>query len=219
MFSMKSRNLRTWLRPAAVWVLPILLAAGCGKQTAELAAQKEKEIESLRAELEKAKAGNAAAETELARLRKDNQELLSLRNKVRQLGEDKKQLSQQAQSAQAQVEQAQAQTQAAQSQVQQAVQALTAQQQAAAAARAAARQTSAEALANACINSLRILDGAKQQWALEKRKTAADVPAVADVAAYLKDGAMLVCPAGGAYTLGAVGANPVCTVQGHALPQ
>lgn len=71
---------------------------------------------------------------------------------------------------------------------------------------------------NACINSLRQIDGAKQQWALEKNKTGDAVPTVRDLLPYLKDGIFPVCPAGGAYSLNTVDAIPTCTIQGHALP-
>jgi len=191
-----------WCRCAAAGLaVGVFFVAGCGKQDAELAAARQKELEAVRAELEQVKASAAAQEAELNRLRKDNLELLRLRNEVRQLRDDKKQLSQEAQTAQAQAQQAQKQAQAIQSQAQQTVQALAAQQQAV-----------------SCINNLRQIDGAKQQWALEKRRPPEAVPTVNDVAAYIKGG-LPKCPAGGTYTLNAVGAVPACTVPGHALPQ
>ncbi|HXJ75693.1 MAG TPA: hypothetical protein VNM37_22745, partial [Candidatus Dormibacteraeota bacterium] len=48
---------------------------------------------------------------------------------------------------------------------------------------------------NACINNLRQLDAAKNQWALEKAKTATDVPVQKDLLPYLRQ--WPVCPAGG----------------------
>ena len=71
---------------------------------------------------------------------------------------------------------------------------------------------------NACINNLRQIDAAKQQWALEKNKTAAAVPAAQDLLPYFTDGNFPVCPAGGAYTINAVGDLPSCSVPGHDLP-
>ena len=71
---------------------------------------------------------------------------------------------------------------------------------------------------NACINNLRLIDGAKQQWALEKNKTGDAVPTVRDLLPYLKDGVFPVCPAGGTYSINTVDAIPTCTFQGHALP-
>ena len=38
---------------------------------------------------------------------------------------------------------------------------------------------------NTCINNLRQIDGAKQEWALEKGKTGTDTPAASDVALYI----------------------------------
>src|SRR5438105_601634 len=49
---------------------------------------------------------------------------------------------------------------------------------------------------NACINNLRQIDGAEQQWALETKQAAAKVPAFTDISGYLKNS--VVCPAGGA---------------------
>ena len=70
---------------------------------------------------------------------------------------------------------------------------------------------------NACINNLRQLDAAKQQWALEKNKSVDARPTEEDLAPYLGS-QKLRCPSGGHYTLGAVGENPRCSIPGHALP-
>lgn len=70
---------------------------------------------------------------------------------------------------------------------------------------------------NACINNLRQIDGAKQMWATENRKTDSDVPTEADVGAYLKGNAMPICPGNGQYTIRAVGENPTCDAPGHTL--
>ena len=72
---------------------------------------------------------------------------------------------------------------------------------------------------NACINNLRQIDGAKQQWALENQKAAVAVPTAQDIAPYLKDQVIPACPATGKYTLNAVSALPTCSIAGHALPQ
>jgi prepilin-type N-terminal cleavage/methylation domain-containing protein len=81
---------------------------------------------------------------------------------------------------------------------------------------------------NACINNLRQIDGAEQQWALEM-KTAAVVPAYTDISGYLKNS--VICPAGGtkfsdSYALANVSGpeKPTCTspggkaANGHLLP-
>ncbi len=69
-----------------------------------------------------------------------------------------------------------------------------------------------------CINNLREIDAAKQQWALEKNKTTTAVPTVANLLPYLTGGVMPVCPAGGAYTINAVDEMPSCSITGHDLP-
>jgi hypothetical protein len=71
----------------------------------------------------------------------------------------------------------------------------------------------------ACINNLRQIDAAKQQWALERNKTASDIPTWNDLIPYLgRNGKQLRCPGGGQYTIGAVGERPTCSHSGHELP-
>jgi prepilin-type N-terminal cleavage/methylation domain-containing protein len=79
-----------------------------------------------------------------------------------------------------------------------------------------ARQTAQK---NACINNLRQIDGAKEQWALENKKNQGDAVVTADVNLYIKGGAP-DCPSSGTYTYGAVGTDPACnkTADGHVLP-
>ena len=72
-----------------------------------------------------------------------------------------------------------------------------------------ARATSQQ---NACINNLKQISGAIDEWALETgQSTGASVASVATVSAYIEmNGANSVpgCPAGGTYTTTTVGANP-----------
>lgn len=68
----------------------------------------------------------------------------------------------------------------------------------------------------ACIKNLQQIDGAKEQWALEKKVSATAAAVVTEVDEYIKGGAPS-CPAGGTYTYGAMNVSPVCTVAGHAL--
>ena len=70
---------------------------------------------------------------------------------------------------------------------------------------------------NACINNLRQLDAAKEQWALANKKVTGDTVTDSEVNAYIKGGAP-DCPAAGTYTYGVVGTDPTCSVTGHALP-
>ena len=70
--------------------------------------------------------------------------------------------------------------------------------------------------ANACINNMRQIDAAVNQWALENgKKTADPAPGLAtDLTPYIKlnsAGSIPGCPAGGAYTVGTVGAVPQVT--------
>ena len=69
----------------------------------------------------------------------------------------------------------------------------------------------------ACINNLRLIDAAKEQYALENNlDNGAAIPA-GGVDPYLKAG-FPVCPSAGAYTVGDVGVTPTCSAAGHALP-
>ena len=76
---------------------------------------------------------------------------------------------------------------------------------------------------NACINNLREIDQAKQQWALENGKQATDTPGAVALQVYLGRGTAgsvsnVVCPlaptaylgASGGYSINAVGVPPTC---------
>ena len=70
--------------------------------------------------------------------------------------------------------------------------------------------------ANACINNMRQIDAAVNQWALEQHKTTggAAPTLTADLTPYIKlnsAGSIPSCPAGGTYTVGTVGALPQVT--------
>ncbi len=72
---------------------------------------------------------------------------------------------------------------------------------------------------NACINNLRQIDGAKEQWALENKKVTGDTVGNGDVTPYLKGNTMPSCPSSGTYTPNAVGTSPGCSksADGHTL--
>jgi len=82
--------------------------------------------------------------------------------------------------------------------------------------------------ANACINNLRQLDAAANQFALEKGKTTGTTCSIkSDLTPYIKlnsAGSIPPCPAGGTYTdTITIGTNPVCTLgttvtPSHVLP-
>jgi prepilin-type N-terminal cleavage/methylation domain-containing protein len=72
----------------------------------------------------------------------------------------------------------------------------------------------ATAQANACINNMRQIDGAINQWALENGKQSADAVTLANCQPYIKlnsAGNIPPCPAGGTYTTTTVGATPSVT--------
>jgi type II secretory pathway pseudopilin PulG len=79
-----------------------------------------------------------------------------------------------------------------------------------------ARQTAQK---NACINNLRQLDAAKQQWALENKKTDTDKPTRADLKPYFPNKKFPACPAGGTYTINRVSDRPECSHEGHSLAE
>lgn len=70
-----------------------------------------------------------------------------------------------------------------------------------------------------CLNNLRLIDDAKQQWAKDKDKPANAVPAAKDLLPYLPDNVLPECPDGGTYSLNRVDEVPTCSAPGHALPQ
>jgi len=72
---------------------------------------------------------------------------------------------------------------------------------------------------NVCINNLRQIDGAKQQWALENKKESLDTPMPIDLDSYLPSPFnKMNCPAGGRYTINIVSEDPECSIPEHKLP-
>jgi hypothetical protein len=76
---------------------------------------------------------------------------------------------------------------------------------------------------NSCINNLRQIDGGKEQWALEHKKSAGSIVNEEELALYIKGG-MPSCPGQydpgngkGTYIIGKVDELPRCTVPGHTL--
>jgi prepilin-type N-terminal cleavage/methylation domain-containing protein len=81
-----------------------------------------------------------------------------------------------------------------------------------------ARTTSQQ---NACINNLRQIDGAKQQWALEMKASATTSPLVSDIQPYLgrgQSGTAPTCPADSgnsfatSYSLNTLTNAPTCLI-------
>jgi prepilin-type N-terminal cleavage/methylation domain-containing protein len=74
---------------------------------------------------------------------------------------------------------------------------------------------------NACINNLRQIDGAKQQWALETHQLSTASPGQASIQPYLgrgTAGTYPLCPANGSYTINSVSTAPTCNIALHVLP-
>jgi hypothetical protein len=74
---------------------------------------------------------------------------------------------------------------------------------------------------NACINHLGLIDGMKQQWALEHHKQGTDTPTWQELQPYLghgPNGELPTCPAGGVYKIGTVAEKPTCSIPEHVLP-
>ena len=81
-----------------------------------------------------------------------------------------------------------------------------------------ARSTSQQ---NACINNLRQIDGAKQQWALETKQATTATPNDANIQPYLgrgSNGSLPSCPLDAtstfdtSYTVGTLGVPPLCNI-------
>jgi hypothetical protein len=74
---------------------------------------------------------------------------------------------------------------------------------------------------NACVNNLRQIDGAKNEWAVETGKTNGTIATETDIKPYIKldaAGNIPKCPDGGIYTIGRVGENPTCSLGTNIVP-
>jgi hypothetical protein len=202
------------------WVLVLGLSAGLASvlvknnaKDAELTSLRQQagEMEQLEAELAEARQRGQVSEDQVLVSRKDKEELLRLRNEVGTLRDERLKLARDIQTAQGRADAAKAQADDALRQAQ----AMTAQ----AAQMRATNRTAAIDTRSACINQLRQIDGAKQQWALENQKTAEAIPTAQEIAPYIGLGGNTLppCPAGGVYSINAVGVVPGCSIPGHAL--
>jgi general secretion pathway protein G len=71
----------------------------------------------------------------------------------------------------------------------------------------------------ACINNLRQIADAKQQWALENKKADTDTPTKTDLLPFLKNQQFPVCPGKGDYTINPFSTPPQCSLPGHSLAE
>ena len=76
-----------------------------------------------------------------------------------------------------------------------------------------ARTTSQQ---NACINNLRQIESAKEQWAMANMKATGAAIVSTDIDTYMKT--TPTCPAGGAYTYKVIGTSAACNITGHTQP-
>ena len=207
---MKLKSWVLWLLVAVFLASEIFLFSATQQKNTAMAAVSELKQKNadLQAQIDTLKNSSAATQTaEIARLRAEALDLPRLRNQVTQLQAENKKLSTLFQNT----------LNAAQTQ-QERLQQLAAENQQ---ARAEAQQSDAIAERNTCINHLRQIDAAKNQWALENNKTADAVPTATDIAPYIKldaNGNIPGCPSGGAYVINAVSLPPTCSVPGHVLP-
>jgi benzoyl-CoA reductase/2-hydroxyglutaryl-CoA dehydratase subunit BcrC/BadD/HgdB len=215
------KTILPWFVAIVLLVSGLILFSQNRRAEAELAdlRPQSEQLKKFQAEKEELKRVEGQLD-ELARLRKDNEELHRLRNEVRQLRELQKQQA----AGAAQPNQTRAGRPAGVAgdtqQLQQQLQQLAAENERLRAQNSAFQQSRAvESQVTACINNLRILEGAKEQWALENRKTVGTVVNAVDVQPYLRGGIIPTCPAGGVYSFNSVGVPAACNLPGHAVPQ
>jgi septal ring factor EnvC (AmiA/AmiB activator) len=214
---MKLNNWVLWLCVAALLATEVFLFLAKSQKDAAIVQlhESQQKVTQLQSDLDQLKNSSVATlGTENARLRAENQNLSQkfsqLQNENNRLRGVNQQLTQQLQTSRDAVQQQQEQLQQMQAD----------NQQANTAPEPSAEQSlSAVAQLNACINNLREIDAAKREWALENSKTAGAVPTAQNLLPYFTDGLFPVCPAGGAYTINAVGVPPTCSVPSHVLPQ
>ena len=199
-------------------VLPWVLVAGLGialgavyssnkPQMDEIAKlrQENEDLQKQHSSSEESKGSLGQADNEeLTRLRREHDELLKLRNDIGQLRIEKEQLAKQAQAAKVMPN----------PEEQQQMQALMAENIKLKASASATQQVAQQA---ACVGNLRALEIAKQQWAVENQKPQGALVSPPDLAPYMPNKAVPVCPAGGVYTINPIGIPPICNIPGHTL--
>ena len=217
---MKFKSWVLWLCVAALLATEVFLFLAKSQKDAALVQlhESQQKVAQLQSDLDQLKNSSVATlSTENARLRAENQGLAQkfpqLQAENNRLREQNQKLTQQVETAHNTLQQQQEQLQAMQAENQQTQPANPAMES------VTESPTSAVTQINTCINNLRQIDAAKQQWALENNKTASAVPTAQDLLPYLVDGLFPVCPSGGTYTINAVGITPTCSVPGHVLPQ
>jgi hypothetical protein len=203
---MKQNSWVLWLLVVVFLASEVFLFSANRQKDAAISSLREakQQVEQLQSQLDQITTSNAESQSaEISRLRAENQDLPKLRGQITQLQAQNRKLTQQFQATLTAAQQQQDQLQQVQAENQQ--------------ARAIAAQLEVDQR-NKCVNNLRQIDAAKNQWALENNKAADAIPTDQDLLPYFKDNTFPVCPSGGAYTIGAVGVPPTCSIPGHALP-
>lgn len=208
---------------ALSWVLVVVFLASTAfffttakRHETELAKLRQEKMESSQAQSISQQPAQVESQTDDSSLSsKEREELVRLRNEVGQLRRDKQLLTGQVQQVERKIEQL-SQTQQAQQQRERELQQLQNQNQQLA-QQNQEQQTNQDR--NECINNLRQIDGAIQQWALENSQAANSPVTLDQLAPYFKNSTAPVCPSGGVYSVTTVSAEPSCSIPGHTLSQ
>ena len=200
------------------WIVAVACAAGASalyfsktSADAELARMRAQvqQTETLQSQLDEAQKQVSSQNEQITSMQQGNGELLRLRNQVRQLTDEKQQMTKQMQSLQSQADRSQAEIQQVQARTDEKARAMAEQQ--------ILQMKQNQSVTMNCINNLRMLQAAKQQWAVQNNKPQDAVPTPVDIAPFLPGQSMPECPGGGRYTLNAVNAAPTCSIPGHVL--
>jgi prepilin-type N-terminal cleavage/methylation domain-containing protein len=73
---------------------------------------------------------------------------------------------------------------------------------------------------NGCIENLREIEAAKEQWAMVLKQGPTATPGSTDLVGTVTTGFLKTfpsCPGGGTYTIGNMQTRPTCTITGHVL--
>jgi chromosome segregation ATPase len=218
---MKLKDWVLWLCVAALLATEVFLFVAKSQKDAAIVQlhESQQQVAQLQSDLDQLKKSSVATlSAENARLRAENQNLNQkfpqVQAESKRLREQSQKLAQQLETAHSAVQQQQQQLQEMQAENQQA-----GQQTGASAETSTEQPVTPAAQLNACINNLRQIDAAKQEWALENSKTADAIPSAQDLLPYFTNMIFPTCPSGGAYTINAVNALPTCSISGHVLPQ
>jgi septal ring factor EnvC (AmiA/AmiB activator) len=221
---MKLKNWVLWLCVVALLATEVFLFLAKSQKDAAIVQlhESQQKVAQLQSDLDQLKNSSVATlSTENARLRAENQ---GLSQKFSQLQAENNRSREQSQKLAQQLEAAHSAAQQQQQQLQQQLQQMQTDNQQAQQANpppepSVESPAAAVTQLNTCINNLRQIDAAKQQWALENDKTADAIPPAQDLLPYFTGGIFPVCPSGGGYTINAVGVPPTCSIPGHVLPQ